>query len=109
MMFPSRIPIASCCNRMHKFILEDADHAEPMGEFASLGDAVSELRRRAQLPWDEPPNVAPCTNWQTCGRCYEIVEYEVDCEPWQELRRIAAFEVSAQGVKWSASFEHDIA
>jgi hypothetical protein len=93
---------------MRKFIIEDTSHAQPMGEFASLADAVKELHRLENLPWDEPPNIAPCTNWQTCGRCYEIVEYEADSEPWQERRRIAAFEVSAKGVRWSASFERDI-
>ena len=94
---------------MRKFIVEDTSHAEPLGEFASLADAVKELHRLEKLPYYEPPHVAPCSNWQNCGRCYEVVEYEVDSEPWQERRRISAFEVSAKGVRWSASFKRDIA
>lgn len=94
---------------MRKFIIDDASHAELLGEFASLAEAVDELRCRAQLPWDHPPNLAPCMSWKTCGRCYEIVEYEVSEQPWRELRRIAAFEVTAQGVVWSGSFEREIA
>jgi hypothetical protein len=42
------------------FVVEDEQHAEPQaGEFKSIADAVSELKRRAMLPWDQPPNVAP--------------------------------------------------
>jgi hypothetical protein len=89
------------------FVIEDVTHAEPSGEFASLGEAVNELRRRAGLPWDQGPNRAPCMNWQACGRDYEIVEYEVSQQPWQELRRIPAFAVSAQGVVWSANFDRE--
>jgi hypothetical protein len=94
---------------MRKFVIDDTSHAEAVGEFASLAEAVSELRRLAALPWDETPNVAPCMSWETCGRCYEIVEYEIDGQPWRELRRLAAFEVSSKGVVWSMSFESDIA
>jgi hypothetical protein len=44
------------------FIIEDEQHAEPQsGEFESIADALAELKRRAMLPWDQPPNVAPCT------------------------------------------------
>ena len=92
---------------MPKFIIEDANHAELMDEFSSLAEAVSELRRRAQLPWNEPPNVAPCTNWQTCGRSYEIVEYDDSTTPWKELRRVAALDVSVNGVVWSPDFENE--
>jgi hypothetical protein len=93
---------------VRKYVIEDTNHAEPLGEFVSLADAVNELHRLGKLPWDQPPNVAPCTNWQTCGRSYEIIEYATDSQPWQELRRIAAFEISAQGVRWSTSFAGDV-
>jgi hypothetical protein len=94
---------------VRKFVIEDTSHAEQLGEFGSLAEAVSELRRCAELAWDQPPNVAPCANWEACGRSYEIVEYEVSKQPWSELRRIAALEVSAKAAVWSATFERDIA
>jgi hypothetical protein len=83
------------------FAIEDELHAEPQdGEHATLAEAVAELRRRAALPWDEVPNVAPCTSWRTCGRAYEIVEYDTSSNPWKELRRIPFLEVNAAGAKW---------
>lgn len=86
-------------------IIEDEAHAEPQGEFSSIGDAVSELKRRADIPWDEYPNRAPCMSWRTCGRRYEIVEYDNSHLPWTELRRIAALDVSAAGVVWATDAE----
>lgn len=86
------------------FVIEDEAHAEPQGEFETLEGAIAALRRRAASPWDEPPNVAPCMEWKTCGRRYEIVEYDVAETPWREVRRIHALDVSAGGVRWSASF-----
>ena len=47
------------------FKLEDELHAEIQeGEFETLDAALMELRHRAQLPWDAPPNVAPCQSWR---------------------------------------------
>lgn len=85
--------------------IEDERHAEPQGEFATIQQAIAELRRRAQIPWDQDPNRAPCTNWESCGRTYEVVEYDDTYSPWKELRRISVLEVSASGVKWSDKFE----
>lgn len=83
------------------FKIEDERHAEPQpGEFTSLAGAAGELRRLAQSPWDKLPNVAPCTNWATCGRSYEVVEYDDSTRPWRELRRLPALEVDAEGVRW---------
>ena len=83
------------------FKIEDERHAEPQpGEFLSLAAAAVELRRLSTLPWDQAPNVAPCTNWRTCGRTYEVVEYDVSGLPWEELKRVTALEVSAEGAKW---------
>jgi len=82
------------------FVIEDETHCEPGSEFASRDAAVSELRRLAELPWDVPPNLAPCMSWRTCGRSYELVEYDDAREPWREIRRTAALEISAEGVRW---------
>ena len=85
------------------FKIEDERHAEPQeGEFVSLAGAAGELRRLAELPWDKLPNVAPCTNWANCGRTYEVVEYDNSTQPWQELKRVPALEVDAQGARWLA-------
>lgn len=83
------------------FIIEDEIHAEiQAGEFASFVDALTELHRRASLPWDKPPNVCPCTSWKTCGRLYEIIEYDTSTTPWTELQRIPTLEIGAAGIKW---------
>ncbi len=82
------------------FVIEDERHAEPQGQFSTLSEALAELKRRAELPWDQAPNVAPCTNWQNCGRRYEIVEYDISTKPWRELHRTSALEISAKGVQW---------
>ena len=83
------------------FVIEDENHAEQSGEFATLEEALAELRRRALIPWNDEPNVAPCTSWKTCGRDYEILEYDDHARPWKIVRRVAGFEVSAAGVVWS--------
>jgi hypothetical protein len=86
--------------------IEDERHAEPQGQFASVQHAFAELRRRATIPWDQAPNRAPCMSWQTCGRAYEVVEYDDTHSPWTELRRVAVLEVSASGINWSQGFEN---
>lgn len=83
------------------FIIEDERHAEPMGSFPTLDKANEELRRLAQIPWDEEPNRAPCMGWQKCGRTYEIVEYDAANVPWKELRRSLALEITAAGFVWA--------
>jgi hypothetical protein len=88
------------------FVIEDELHAEHHGEFATFAEAVAELKRRATIPWDEPPNVAPCVSWKTCGRQYVIIEFDDSDSSCKALRRIPVFEVSAAGVKWSADFQH---
>ena len=69
------------------FVVEDEAHSEPQGEYSTLEDAIAELRRRAALPWDEKPNIAPCTPWKSCGRRYEVVEYDAGQTRWRELQR----------------------
>jgi len=83
------------------YVIEDEIHAEQMSRHATINDAISELQRLALIPWDEKPNVAPCTNWKDCGRSYEIVEYDATNEPWREVRRISALEISDRGITWS--------
>ena len=83
------------------FVIEDDRHAEIQdGTFATLRDAISELERRARIPWDEDPNRAPCQSWRTCGRLYAVIEYDDSASPWSELSRSYLLEVSAFGATW---------
>ena len=89
------------------FAIEDEVHAEPQGEYSTYEDAVAELRRRAAIPWDQRPNVAPCSSWKTCGRRYEVVKYDTTATPWRELERVLVLAVSAAGVEWAAPPSHE--
>ena len=82
------------------FIIEDERHAEWVGEYGTRGEAVAELQRLSQVPWNEAPNQAPCTNWETCGRSYELVEFDSAVTPWRELHREGALSISKGGVEW---------
>jgi hypothetical protein len=81
-------------------VIEDSWHGEAGAEFATRDEALDELRRLASLPWDQPPNLAPCTGWQTCGRRYELVTYDASARPWRELARTPALEISKSGPNW---------
>jgi hypothetical protein len=89
------------------FVIEDDLHAEIVGEYATRSDAISELKRRAKIPWDRAPNVAPCRGWRTCGRQYVVIEYDVSMVPWKELSRRYVLEISAEGVDWTQDIEND--
>jgi len=84
------------------FVIEDQTHAEPVGEFKTIAEARAELDRLSRIPWDESPNVAPCQSWRTCGRDYEIIEYETSALPWTETKRFAGLKVSAEGPIWGS-------
>lgn len=85
------------------FTIEDQWHAELQdGDYPSLAAAATELRRLADIPWDQSPNVAPCTGWQSCGRRYEVVEYDTSVAPWRQIRRLAVLEIDSKGARWLA-------
>jgi len=86
------------------FVIEDNIHAEQDGQFASLAEAVAELGRRAAIPWDKPPNLAPCTSWRTCGREYFVLEFDSSQTPWKLLQRVPVLNVSADRVEWMEGF-----
>jgi len=90
----------SSSDRVIIFVIEDDAHAELCGEFATMETAVAELERRAAIPWNEAPNVAPCMSWRTCGRRYEIVEYAATEASWKERVRTPFLNISATGVHW---------
>jgi hypothetical protein len=82
------------------FVIEDEMHADTFGRYATRGEAEAELRRLASLPWNEEPNVCPCTSWRTCGRRYHLIEYDTAHTPWRKLAETPALEVSATGTRW---------
>lgn len=82
------------------FVIEDESHASEHGEFSSLQSAWAELQRLSEIPWDSQPNAAPCQSWRTCGRDYQILEYETSYTPWSLVRRYVGLEVSANGIAW---------
>jgi hypothetical protein len=82
------------------FVIEDERHAEWIGQFPSRDDALAELGRFANVPWNQAPNAAPCSNSANCGRSYEIIEYDTSDTPWSEVSRHAVLEVSATEVRW---------
>jgi len=84
-----------------RVILEDNFHAEWNGEFLDMEAAVAELKRRANLPWNQSPNRPPCEDWETCHREYHIVAYDTSKTPWQELSRTRALNVDSSGIRWS--------
>ena len=87
------------------FVIEDGIHAEWVGPCERLEDALAELRRRAAIPWDQPPNRPPCTSSQTCRREYELQEYDASQTPWKLLRRAPVLNISARGAEWVGGFE----
>jgi hypothetical protein len=87
---------------MPSFVIQDELHAEVHGDFGTLDEALAELRRRAAIAWDAEPNLAPCTNWATCGRHYEILEYP-DAGSMTPVR-IPVVRLDATGVRWKAPF-----
>jgi hypothetical protein len=82
------------------FIIEDERHAEWLGEYGTRDEAIAKLQRLSNVPWNEAPNQAPCASWETCGRCYKLVEFDVAAIPWRELHRQAALNVSKDCVEW---------
>jgi hypothetical protein len=80
------------------FVIDDEAHCELQeGKFHTRAEAISELERRALIPWNEEPNRAPCTNWRNCGRRYVILEWN---DAGDELSREFILAVSAKGVEW---------
>jgi hypothetical protein len=83
------------------YFIEDSRHAEmDRAQYSTFSEALAEIKRRASIPWNQPPNIAPCTSWNTCGRLYEIVEYDVSTTPWKEMSRVPIVDITAEGIEW---------
>ena len=82
------------------FVIEDELHAEWQGQYHTRKDAIHELKRRSEIPWDSDPNQAPCMSWRTCGRKYILLQYDDSLTPAKQIERVLALEISASGVIW---------
>jgi hypothetical protein len=84
----------------NSFVIMDEFHSELQSEHATLADAWTELLRLSKIEWDVAPNKAPCGSWQTCGRHYEIKEFDDSKQPSILIRTIDALQIDAKGVVW---------
>lgn len=85
---------------MDQFEIVDVIHCESFGLYPTLADAWAQLGLLAACAWDAEPNVAPCGDWETCGREYEIVAYDTTTRPRQVGRRYRGLSVNREGVTW---------
>ena len=84
------------------FIIEDESHAEPLKEqFLTFNQALETLKEIANIPWNKKTNKCPCKSWKTCGRNYQIIEYDDSESPWKELNRQKVLKVSTKGIEWN--------
>ena len=90
---------------MSTIVIEDAVHAEHEGNFVSFEEAVAELRRRAAIPWEQPPNRPPCASWRKCRREFHVLEYEYGHASWNLLRQVIVVKLWAEGAEWAGDFE----
>lgn len=86
------------------FVIEDDLHGEHHGKYATFAEALAELKRRASIPWNQEPNLPPCTSWRACGRRYQISEYDDTQTPWRLIKSTPVLEIDAHGVRWKEDF-----
>jgi len=83
------------------FWIEDDFHADVLQDgFETFDSALDALRLIAAIPFGEPPNCPPCTNWKECVRQYHIVEHSNSEKPFDQLINCKVVEVSANGATW---------
>jgi hypothetical protein len=87
------------------FTIEDELHAEIHGEYETFDLALNEIRKRSIIPWNQAPNVAPCVSWRTCGRHYEIREWNNTTNPWTLIESTPIVKIDAAGIRWEPDFE----
>ncbi|MCA9124745.1 MAG: hypothetical protein H6822_01855 [Planctomycetaceae bacterium] len=84
---------------MATFDVFDERHCESCCTLESFAEALAEIERRCSIPWDEPPNRAPCKSWMSCGRKYEIREYASPSSA-ELLRVTKVCDIDATGIQW---------
>ena len=82
--------------------IENEIHAEPKdGKFETFEQALEILKERVKIPFDQKPNICPCTYWKNCERQCQIIEYDGRNIPWKELGRQEVLTISTKGIKWN--------
>lgn len=85
------------------FSLFDEIHCEHVDSYPNFADALAEVARRCELPWDASPNRAPCRSWKTCGRKYQIREYASKTSSTL-LGSCDICDVNSTGIAWHSGF-----
>ena len=91
------------------FWLHDYLHDESLGPFSNRDEAIAEAVRVAAIPWNAPPNLAPCVDWETCGRDYAVVEYDTSDGGHKEVAALPVLRIDRDGVRWLLDPSSDIA
>ncbi|HEX8463896.1 MAG TPA: hypothetical protein VF627_04695 [Abditibacterium sp.] len=89
------------------FVINDESHAEWMGEHDTFESALAQIQDWTALVWSQAPNVAPCQSWRTCGRSYEIQQWDNTVKPWTLIESTPIVEIDARGVRWEPEFAPD--
>jgi hypothetical protein len=83
------------------YAIYDDVHCELGNESATLAESLAELDRLARLRWDEWPNLAPCSQWASCGRRYRVVELSLDrSAPYSRVPVAPRLCVGYNGTRW---------
>ncbi len=81
-------------------IIDEMHDAWGFGEFESFAEAMAELERLATIPWDEPPNQAPCVQWRECGPTYAVAEYDAAVGKHAEIVFVPYLRITKNGATW---------
>jgi hypothetical protein len=83
------------------YAIYDDVHCQLGNEFATLAQSLAELDRLGGLSWNEPPNVAPCSDWASCGRRYRVIELSTDrSAPYSHVPVAPRLCVGYNGIRW---------
>jgi hypothetical protein len=94
--------------RIGEFWLHDYLHDEGLGPFRTREEAIAEAVRVAAIPWNEPPNLAPCVDWETCGRDYAVVEVDASTDPPLDMDAPLVVRIDRNGARWMIDPSGDI-
>lgn len=83
--------------KLARFFIMDDLHGESMGEFDTFADAKTAIIAFTTNSWDEPPNRAPCQNWENCGREYHIREFG---DTKDLIRDVLVCKIRRSGIVW---------
>lgn len=85
---------------MKKYVIEEEWHCSLEWEYNTFQEALDELKRRSEIPWNIEPNKAPCMSWESCSKLYVIIEYDISITPYIMLDKKEILEISSKWVDW---------